>query len=549
MIALSYLLTLDQPLLATDPGGEPNSSVSRSYIPGTLLRGMLAGRYLQRFQPPDPAADPTFCRLFLDGTTCFLHAYPAGERMTRTLPTPRSLMTHKGMPEPTHCYDEALLDLDDPSIRDDIEEAGELKPLNKPFIADRGESITSYDPDITVNIHIQRNRPHGRALPAKDGQRRGEVFRYEALAAGQKFVAIILADDGDQALLGELLGHGVAHLGRSRSAGYGRVTIAPLPIAPRSMGTNWREFASPIIPIDRDEEALIWLLSDTILEDEYGQPLLQLNNDTLTTILGTPIELLSAFTTAISVGGFNGAWRLPLRQSVALAAGSILRVRLPEGLSTTRIAQIEERGLGLRRSEGYGRVAIRPQRENKELAIVSQKSMRSASIELSALSHALAQNLADRRLARQIDEKLPDYAHTHGIMPAKGTPSIAPAQLARVAGLVRQALPDGNIEPVQSFFADQRSRARDQFDAVRLRSGQRLSDWIVEILTNPERVWAELNLRESDRQQLSVARHAPQIDDLLTRRTALRLIIAVLATERERQRREQQQLAQGGAAQ
>jgi CRISPR-associated protein Csx10 len=543
MIVLSYVLKLEQPLLATDPGGEPNSSMSRSYIPGTMLRGLLAGRYLQRFQPADPAADPTFCRLFLDGTTCFLHAYPAGDYAIRTLPTPRSLAVNKGYSDVNHCYDGAHSAFDDQYTRKEAEEDGELKPLTVPFIADHSESITLYNPEITVSVHIQRDRSHGRSLPAKDGQRRGEVFRYEALAAGQQFVAVILADDHDQALLGELLGSGVAHLGRSRSAGYGRVTIIP-----QSSRANWRELGHPITPIDRGDEALLWLLSDTILEDEYGQPLLQLNNDTLTTILGTPIELLSAFTTATSVGGFNAAWRLPLRQSTALAAGSILRVRLPEGLSTTQIAQIEERGLGLRRSEGYGRVAIRPQRENERLEIVKPKPGNAQSTELSLLSHELAQALANRRLVRQIDEKLADYAHIYGIMPGKGNQSITLAQLARIAGLARQALPDGNIDLVRVFFGDQRSRARDQFDAVRLKKGERLSEWITTLLNSPEQIWDKLSLGESERQRLSVAKHAPQIDDLLTRRTALRLIIAVLATERE-QRRKQEQLQQGGSVQ
>ena len=58
MIALSFELCLKEPLLATALEGDPNSAVSLPFIPGSMLRGALIGRYLARCGTSDLAADP-----------------------------------------------------------------------------------------------------------------------------------------------------------------------------------------------------------------------------------------------------------------------------------------------------------------------------------------------------------------------------------------------------------------------------------------------------------------------------------------------------------
>ena len=82
MKALTSQIHLLEPLLATQLGaGEENSAQSFNYIPGSMLRGALVSIYLgiksARMQDVgDPAHDPVCRRLFFDGTTCYLNAYP-----------------------------------------------------------------------------------------------------------------------------------------------------------------------------------------------------------------------------------------------------------------------------------------------------------------------------------------------------------------------------------------------------------------------------------------------------------------------------------------
>src|SRR4051812_1461056 len=95
MTTIAYRLYLEQPLLATAPQGDQNSAVSYDYIPGSLVRGALIGRYHRQAASADLAADPAARRLFFDGTTLFLHAYPLAECGGRTVPTPLALLREK----------------------------------------------------------------------------------------------------------------------------------------------------------------------------------------------------------------------------------------------------------------------------------------------------------------------------------------------------------------------------------------------------------------------------------------------------------------------
>lgn len=90
MNGVIYTLHLLEPVLANSLAGDANSAQSLPYIPGGLVRGALASKWLGgktlEANSPDEA---TFRRLFVQPVTRYLHAYPAnGEQ--RALPTPLS---------------------------------------------------------------------------------------------------------------------------------------------------------------------------------------------------------------------------------------------------------------------------------------------------------------------------------------------------------------------------------------------------------------------------------------------------------------------------
>ncbi|OQA15237.1 MAG: hypothetical protein BWY63_02976 [Chloroflexi bacterium ADurb.Bin360] len=69
---------------------------------------------------------------------------------------------------------------------------------------------------------------------------------------------------------------------------------------------------------------------------------------------------MDAYARTRVVESFNATLGLPRQRDTALIAGSVAWIRLlaPPEDWRTRIAQLEARGIGLRRNEGYGRVAF-----------------------------------------------------------------------------------------------------------------------------------------------------------------------------------------------
>ncbi len=61
------------------------------------------------------------------------------------------------------------------------------------------------------------------------------------------------------------------------------------------------------------------------------------------------------------IGGFNRKWGLPLPQALAVRMGSVLVFKDP-GCDPTLLDDLEVRGIGERRAEGFGRIAFNRQR-------------------------------------------------------------------------------------------------------------------------------------------------------------------------------------------
>ena len=194
MKAITFLLHTKQPILATSLQGDPNSDVSFSCIPGSMIRGVLISRYLQDrdrgLRSTDDILDtskfPEVQRLFFDNSTRYLNAYLySNEPKKRTLPVPRSWLKKKG-DEVSDSTDLNIYDFScgqpDPKIS--------YKSLKESFCTVDDKDVVLYQEKRRINIHNMRDRKKGRGT---DGS--GAVFRYDALDAGQTFQGVILCDN------------------------------------------------------------------------------------------------------------------------------------------------------------------------------------------------------------------------------------------------------------------------------------------------------------------------------------------------------------------
>lgn len=362
MKIITYRLTLEEPLLVTALEGDPNSAVSYDYIPGSVLRGVLIGLTLRKDNLAElDATAKAVRRCFFSHETRFLNGYPVLADK-RSLPAPHTWMKKKygTDDEKREITDNALKDKekskcesdDKGKPKDESDDTNKPKSMRGAFVAFNEDGrVLIADVQRTISVHTLRDRKAGRSR-GENGE--GTIYQYNALAAEQVFEAAILCEnDADAAYLEGLLSENkTVIMGGARSAGYGRVTISAV-----KSTDSWQETGEA--PSSGDK-LVITLLSDVILRNEHGQHVADLA--ALCTALGiTPEAVEKAYLGQGIVGGFNRKWGLPLPQMPTVSMGSVLV--LEAGTALDR--HLAERGIGERRNEGFGRLAIGWQRHAK----------------------------------------------------------------------------------------------------------------------------------------------------------------------------------------
>ncbi|MCB0164140.1 MAG: hypothetical protein KDI79_07950 [Anaerolineae bacterium] len=522
MIVLPITLTLLDPILATSLGGDPNSNTSYPFIPGSLLRGALAGYFSQQ-NPVDLPVDPAAKSLFFNGHTCFLNAYPVddSDAQNRMLPTPLAWRQQKGVPEGRiHNWS---------AVEADLESLDQPRGVTRPFCWPVGDHVKLSEPLRYFNVHNRRaeDRKVGRAT-----EESGALFRYEALAPHQIFKSYILMDSAaGLEVVQDFLENRTVLLGGSRGAGYGRVEVHGGDKFDTDDGV-WREIEGEPTEIAAGSDLTLTLLSDLIIRDEYGQYADQLTAEMINRIPELAgAKMVDSFKQADLVGGHNRKWSLPLAQTVTIRAGSVFVLQTQTTLTPPAILSLEARGLGERRTEGFGRVVINWGREQETWwpeTLLSVTSPANRPQTLEAESQKLAKLIVSRMLQRKLDRLLTDkiFQMKLGV---KGR--IKASQLARLRLVVRNALPTGDVEAVTVWLSDKhlKRRARDQFETARI-GPDRLRDWLQQQLAAPQQIWVTLGVKYDKLPVIGPVTSAERLDDdVLAGEYTLRLIDGVLA--------------------
>jgi CRISPR-associated protein Csx10 len=436
MKAIVIDIKTKQPVLATSFQGDPNSDVSYGYIPGSVIRGALIGRYLKRKAIPrnaDIVSDSKIRSLFFDNKTRYLNAYLYDEQhRCRTLPSPLSWHKDKrssfaDATVATHGM--VIYDLSQQPISELDAEIAPRK-VSEPLCSVKGKNVWLFRETRRVNVHNQRDRRKGRAM---EGIGRGEVFRYDALEAGQYFQTIVLCDrDEDVEVIQDLLGQKDIWIGGSQTAGYGHCQIQEITVK-----ENWTEIGIPVE--DRCDHNLltVHLLSDLILRDTNGQYVVAPPTVLLKEALGIELNLQTSFLANQYVGGFNRKWGLPLPQVQVTSAGSVFVYKPKSSVEPEALRVLEEKGIGERCLDGFGRIAFNWLEEDCEIfrAWQPNKHQPNSPPTLQATSSNLASTMATRLLRQRLDRYLLGEVHRY---PLTNPPTNS--QLSRIMLTAQQAL-------------------------------------------------------------------------------------------------------------
>ena len=367
---LRYRLTLKEPTVIPVADGDPNTVVTRQDIPGSHLLGAAAWHYLNGVN--HAPTDDTFRNAFLDGGLRFLTAYPevydryeSDEPAQRTFPIPHSVREFK--------EDERLVDFTE--TLDDDKKKKPKRRIGNRYARIYTKQLETTTVETVLNYHharVPNDRRVGRATEDS-----GALFKYEAMQPDQSFQGAVLGTEGDLNNFKKLLKNvDTIRLGRSQSAQYGLAQFTWIDNTPLDLNKHieWEGFIdiekTDYTPPLLNGRLIITTLSPVLAVNNNGHPdasfpirelikFLDLETD-------TALELTASYTRTEMISGYHTHLRLPKQQHLAIAAGSVFEFKLKQKLSEDGkkgLVKLEQNGIGLRKSEGYGRIAVNRQHE------------------------------------------------------------------------------------------------------------------------------------------------------------------------------------------
>lgn len=366
-VRLTYSIKNIEPLMMS----ARQENRSEGYIPGQVMLGCLASRYLSGsgksayMNDEKTEYEEEFKDLFLNGKTIFTNLYPAkGGKVY--YPAPEYINKLKKTGKLVNTIEHAVYKCSGDGDRDYDTGGGNLpKKLKGKFVALSGNKVSVHEVKKDIVYH------HSHTKKNESGQE-GLLYGMEILRQGQVFEGGIILDKKYVDILKALLVSGDFYLGKSKSSQYGRCQLTE---------GRKKEDRLPGNKIPAGHYAVVTFLSNTILldgkdrdtteqngtgKDEEGQDgtgRFQVYFEEVKEAVKTALKLketaeakeekdYTACLQTTTATGYMGTWNLRKDAVPAVRAGSCLVYcigeEFPEGIYF----------IGERNAEGYGQVLV-----------------------------------------------------------------------------------------------------------------------------------------------------------------------------------------------
>jgi CRISPR-associated protein Csx10 len=465
---LAYTLELDAPLALTASGGGEDEIATLTHIPGSTIRGAVAGRLADPESGPD--ARRNFDELILDGTVRWLACHPAGPRgLARTVPAPvswrRPKEVHADENQAPNLYDLAAYGTHAADAwPEEALSGGErwVAPAPVPHAVD---VLTD------ARTHLRRDRRRGTA-----DQESGALYSMESVTATTRFCGLVQVTRDDEELVRrveEALLAGPLLLGRARHAGYGasaRVILAAE--AEGHLERQHREIAhddgrGPLAPaqdLAAGDLARVLLTAPAVVRHpDTGQPDPDAVGYAVLEALGGSgvATLVTRRLASVVVQGFNRRWMTATPAAAAAAAGSIVVIRAERDIPVQDLVAAESGGIGERLAEGYGRIAFLDAPTTR-VELQASTPPPAASLPDGAPT-PLALNLERRILQSRQERRIADIAASAEVqrLPSR-------ALLGRLRQAARGKSVDAFVREINPSNGALPARASDQLDRCRV---------------------------------------------------------------------------------
>jgi CRISPR-associated protein Csx10 len=390
--SFTIILLTEEPLLIANKSESGNMYYTNRCIPGYTFLGALAWKAANSCNLNDKDVYEQFIKLFRSrgGAVTISPLYPAlkiVDDIYPSIPSPQDFLSCKHYPEFEdfgHGVKGYATDTEEPGkcevcLKEGIETP--LEPMNK-YIAVRkskDEHLEAVEVPVREEMHI--------AIDPKTGRTKtGALFGYESIDSGAYFVGTI--EIADWANFAHFIGIDAENpvfelrIGKASTRGHGKVKVwlrSDMDSKNLFLGTSLEKRVA-----DFTKPLTMTFITDAILVDNWGRFLNKPDKSVLKDLLGVNVEILNTYVKTKTVDGFNAYLGLPKWRDVAIIAGSAVGFKLehPENEEALLkcIEDLERAGIGLRKEEGFGRIAfnhpIYRKNEGVESAIHIPENMR-----------------------------------------------------------------------------------------------------------------------------------------------------------------------------
>jgi len=390
---MNYRITAEllSPLMIAQ-NRQSNASEAVPYLPGSSLRGAIAAKYLREAGNQDSA---DFQKIFVDHPISFPNLLPTLEK-ERIVPKPLPLTAASCKRYSGFCHSEreAHAERESHGVLDILAEkvleayypqwlTPSVCPIcnndTKPFIGfwnDVLDQPERYKPSIVYQKHTGIDRTSGTVAQ--------EVFYMTQAIADyaledkqykkQYFSGLIHLTQQEYDILLPLLESSV-FVGADRTRGMGEMTLTltdcqlPMPDI-ESWNESFKGKLTTRLENHIDSTALNSLLegsfftinldADAILVDSFLRPTAQ-PDLCFESIPKSDIRSVLKVARSKTIRGWNSAWGLPKADDLAVSMGSVYLFKY-DGNNVQQfkqeLNQLMSAGIGLRKSEGFGRISI-----------------------------------------------------------------------------------------------------------------------------------------------------------------------------------------------
>lgn len=333
-------LTLRQPAQLSTSLRSDGVIDTVDHVPGWVVRGALANAWIRSHGRPESA--PTRQR--------FIELFEGGVRFGPLFqgepPSPLSVFEHKYEPQKAKGCQMAPVDAaEEPALSPlaDCAACGQAWKEVRPHHAREATHVrTSVVIDPTTDTAAKGKLFSRRRIPARTRS------QGNAAAGEQSLNTTAFTGDvtGPESLVNELLALQGVRIG-GRKTSHGSVSLAASETPARM---PW---------LRTDGVLIIPFISPAVFVDDAGRPTTVPSPEELSEVLGVKAQVIRRWVRWDAVGGWHAASGLPKPTEIVVAAGSTYAVKLDGPLSAGSLARLAERGLGLRRHEGFGHIGGR----------------------------------------------------------------------------------------------------------------------------------------------------------------------------------------------